>query len=593
MNTMTHLFKKDLMRLKYLLIAWFLLILAQSALGIGGNKIATEVFEFQMILPLLAKMISFLQALMMIVIVPLIIQDDSLVGTTAFWYTRPISRKGLLLAKSFMISIILVIPLLLAELFVLAANGATACQLLLAVPEVLTEKLAIIVPFAILATLTAKFSRYALVGIIIFAAFTIISIILSVVPMFFPDQSKYLPDLDLYRNPSLLASVNFAKSLYIFLIGSALITHQFLTRRTEKTINYLLVAFLVMICFTRLWEWDFLQKECVTVPSSPAISNLSVDFDTQYLIISDEVRYRKTDTREKSISSKQRIKGLPAGQFTISMVMDSVQMQYPDGTTLKSEYLSSFTNEAFSSEKFMLPIQTALKDVKLLNPYKDNSSSTEIFCLDESSLFQFKDKKGIYSANANFDIYEYKIVSRIPLKLGSKDSFGSEQVVIYDILERPNVVSVIINEKKINLLFDRSVKKTSQFDMAQEIYASYSPVYLIVNEKRGEAFLPEVGNNLNTDAMEIFELRLKTKAKMFDFTNQNDRNAFIPEINKEWLADAELVRLDAVQVGTEKITFTIEDFSLPSQSTITENKLDKIDTQLRMQDKQLKQWYPE
>ncbi|HPS54932.1 MAG TPA: hypothetical protein PLP05_04985 [Sedimentisphaerales bacterium] len=587
------MFKKDLMRLKYLLIAWFLLILAQSALGIGGNKIATEVFEFQMILPLLAKMISFLQALMMIVIVPLIIQDDSLVGTTAFWYTRPISRKGLLLAKSFMISIILVIPLLLAELFVLAANGATACQLLLAVPEVLTEKLAIIVPFAILATLTAKFSRYALVGIIIFAAFTIISIIMSVVPMFFNNLSKYIYDLDPYRNPSLLASVNFAKGLYIFLIGSALITHKFLTRRTEKTINYLLVAFLVMICFTRLWEWDFLQKECVTVPSSPAISNLSVDFDTQYLIISDEVRYRKTDTREKSISSKQRIKGLPAGQFTISMVMDSVQMQYPDGTTLKSEYLSSFTNEAFSSEKFMLPIQTALKDVKLLNPYKDNSSSTEIFCLDESSLFQFKDKKGIYSANANFDIYEYKIVSRIPLKLGSKDSFGSEQVVIYDILERPNVVSVIINEKKINLLFDRSVKKTSQFDMAQEIYASYSPVYLIVNEKRGEAFLPEVGNNLNTDAMEIFELRLKTKAKMFDFTNQNDRNAFIPEINKEWLADAELVRLDAVQVGTEKITFTIEDFSLPSQSTITENKLDKIDTQLRMQDKQLKQWYPE
>ena len=180
MNIITHLFKKDLMRLKYLLIVWLFLILAQSALGIGGNKIAAEVFEFQMILPLLAKMIGFLQGLMMIVIVPLIIQDDSIVGTTAFWYTRPISRKGLLFAKSCMILTILVAPLLLAELFVLAANGATAYHLLLVVPEVLIEKLAFIVPFVILAALTSKFSRYALVGIIIFAVFAVISIIASV-----------------------------------------------------------------------------------------------------------------------------------------------------------------------------------------------------------------------------------------------------------------------------------------------------------------------------------------------------------------------------------------------------------------------------
>jgi hypothetical protein len=392
------------------------------------------------------------------------------------------------------------------------------------------------------------------------------------------------------------ASFGVAKDLYVFLIGSVLIAHQFLTRHTTKTIKYLVVAFLVMTCFTQLWRWDFL-KEVSVVQSSPEISDrLSVDIDTQYLIISDEIRHSKKDVREKSISSKQRVKGLPVGQFAILKRMKDVQMKYPDGTILESRYISPFKREVFSSEKFMLPIQAALKDVKLLNPFKEKFSYTEVFSLDESSLHQYKNKTGTYSASGEFDIYKYEIVLQIPLKQGLKDSFGSEQVLIYDVFERPNVISVIINEKKINLLFDRRVKKTSRFDMAQQIFSEYSPIYLLVNKKRQEAFLPEAEDNLNmsANAMAAFgPTRLETKAKLFDFTNLNDRNEFIPAIDKEWLTDAELVRMDAVQIGTEKIDFAIEKFSLPSQSTATGNKMNELEKQFRMQDKKMKQRFPE
>ena len=260
MKFIPYLFKKDLIRLKYLLLVWLLLILAQSALGIGGINLAAEILQFQMILPLLTKLISFLQGLMIIVIVPLIIQDDSIVGTTAFWFTRPISRKGLLFTKSCLVLILLVILPLIAEIFVLASHGATAYLLFLAVPEILIEKLAFITPFLILATLTPKFSRYALVGIIVFAVLVVVAIIRSVIPMFLPSIGKYINNVELFKNPSLEASVGIAKDLYVFLIGSVLIAHQFLTRHTARTIKYLVVAFLVMTCFTRLWNWDFLKE---------------------------------------------------------------------------------------------------------------------------------------------------------------------------------------------------------------------------------------------------------------------------------------------------------------------------------------------
>jgi len=583
-----YLFKKDLLRLKIIFFAWTLLILAQLALGIGGGKLVAEFLEFQMFLPLFTRLIGFLQCLMIIVIIPLIIQDDSLVGTAAFWFTRPISRKGLLFTKSCMILILLVITQLIAEIFVLAAQGATARLLLLAAPEIFIEKLAFVIPFVILAIITPKFSRYALVGIITFVAIVVALIIWSVITMFlrkyFPTFVKHLYNVNMAKSPSLGASGGIAKSIYVILIGSAIIAYQFLTRRTARTIIWLVAAFLIMVCFTRIWSWDFL-KEIPVVKSPPAISgSLSVGLDANYISILDEPRFGKKDIRVKSINVKETVEGLPVGQFAILKETKDVQMKYPDGNSLKSDFVSTNNIKTYSNEQFMRPIQAALKDVKLLNPYKEDFSYTKVFSLDELTFHQFKNIKGTYSAHAVFDIYKYEIVSQMPLKPGAKNSFGAEQVVIYDILERANAISVIINEQKINLVFDRSVKKRSLGDFAQDMYSEYNHVYLIVNTKRNEAFLPEAGINLFSGAMELYSpTRLKTMAKKLDFTNLNSKSEPLPKIDEEWLADAELVRLDAVKVGAEQIDFTVDGFSIPSQSTETGKENSEIEKRLKMQ----------
>ena len=126
--------------------------------------------------------------------------------------------------------------------------------------------------------------------------------------------------------------------------------------------------------------------------------------------------------------------------------------------------------------------------------------------------------------------------------------------------------------------------------MAQDIFSEYNHVYLIVNKKHHEAFLAEEGTNIYANAMAAFgPTRLETIAKQFDFTNLNDRSGRLPKLDKEWLADAELVRMDAVKIGTEQIDFTIEGFSIPTQSTSTSEEIDELNRQLRMQDKQMKE----
>jgi hypothetical protein len=576
-----------------LLLVWLLLILAQSALGIGGHRLASEIFEFQMLLPLLTKLVGFLQGLMMIVIIPFIIQDDSVVGTTAFWYTRPVSKKGLLLSKSLVMLTVLDLPLLAAELFVLGANGASGYHLSLAIPEVVIEKLAYIIPFVILASVTPKFSRYALVGIIMFAIVVVVMILISVAGMIFPVLRQF-GNSEIYKIASLKASHTVAKHLYEIILGVIIISYQFMTKRTVRTVMLVVGTYLLMWIGTFFWNIDFLKETAVVESSAIKVEGVSIDFDPQYLTVSDEFRFNKSDTREKSISTKHIVSGLAEGRFAILKEMHNAKMEYPDGNVLESQYLSTFKREGYYAEKFMPSIQSVLGDVKLANPFTDKFTYTEIFSLDGRNLLQYKDKAGTYSAKANLDIYKYEIVSKVRLGEGMKESFGAEQVVIYDVLKKENAVSVVLHEKIINLLFDRRVKKVSRFDMSRNIYSEYNTVYLLVNKERGEAFLPEAGNNINANVMDAFgPMRLRTKSKLLDFTDVNSRNRVLPKIDDKWLADAELVRINAVLTGTAEIDFTVEDFSLPTESTSASSELDALDQQLRMQDKQMNRWNPE
>ena len=321
---------------------------------------------------------------------------------------------------------------------------------------------------------------------------------------------------------------------------------------------------------------------------------MSLDLDLQHLRASDEFRFNKKDTRDKSISTRHTVDGLSDRQFAILKKMHDAKMEYADGNVLKSNYVSTYKLHGYNNAEFMPAIQDVLGDINLVNPFNERSSSTEIFSVDETSLHKHQDQSGTYTVRAELDVYEYEVVLEVPLNNGMKGLSGAEQIVIYDILEKDNTLSVILHEKKINLLFDRRFKKVSRVDMAQNMYSQYSPVYLLVNKEHGEAFLPEVSNNMNINPMDALgPSRLMTKPKQLFFMDVNGRNEGLPEIDEEWLAGAALVRMNAVLAGTAEVSFRSDDFTLPSEPTQSSSELDKLDQQLRMQDKNMNRWNPE
>ena len=588
MNFVPYVFKKDFIRLKLILLVWLLLIVGQSTLGMGGMKIAADTFEFQMILPMLTWLLNALQGMLILVLVPLVIHEDAFVGTTAFWFTRPISRKAMLVTKLVFIFLLLVALPLAAELTVLAANGVNGHHVLLAVPEILLEKIAYITPFLLLAVLTPKISRYALVGVGIFAGYMLFSVVMYVVAIFIPGFGKFMYNYDLYHQPSLEASMRVAKDIYIIVLGMALVVHQCITRRTRRTVLWCIVAYLLLIPFSQFWSIDFMRVTSSAAAQAAISDSLQLTIDTRHTIINEEMRYRKEDAREKSISVKATVIGLPREQFANLRKLGKARIEFQSGITVKSEYVSPRTLQSASHEKYMSAIQAALGTPRVVNPFYGEFTYTEILSLKDVDMIAHKDKTGTYAAEASFDVYRYQRVTELPLAPGARAEFSSQQVIVYDVLENAQGVSVIVGEKKTNLLFDRSVKKKSRYDLSRDMYSNFKTVYVLVNPNRGEAFLAESGGNLDFDMSAAYgQQRLQTRAKQFDFTHVTDRQPNLPKIDKEWLAGAQLVRLDAVRLGTKKVAVNIENFRIPTQTTSVANQRDEMDQQLREQEKQM------
>ena len=153
MNIPLHIFKKDLRHTRILMSLWLAMVLVQFSLVAIGVNPSDHVM--QAVYAAVGYLMPMLTALVVIVIIPLVVHGEPLVGTTAFWFTRPVDRPALLCAKAFYALSLVSVPLVV-ELIILAVNGATLRQLALAFPEILMGSLSLVLAVAVLAALTPK-----------------------------------------------------------------------------------------------------------------------------------------------------------------------------------------------------------------------------------------------------------------------------------------------------------------------------------------------------------------------------------------------------------------------------------------------------
>lgn len=337
MHLLLHHLRKDFRRLRLLLVAWLLLVGMQAvslavtlpaASGAGiGFPALSAVF-------LLAPV---WQAALVIVAVPLLIHDDSPAGKNAFWLTRPIPARLVLVSKGLFLVLVFILIPLAVELAVFVGSKIGSADTLLAGSEIFLRRLALVSLVAGLAALTPDFLRFATWAGILVAVYAVFLGIFHVAGAPLEEGSA------LFRGAgasSLEASRSLLAGLAAIAIGLAVAGHQYLTRRTARSVVLACLGGVVFIGAGHFWKGDFFSaREGVAPQRSPgeAASTIVLD-DGRVSVPGDDLpagRYEAVATlpleqgaryRERSESVVIRSIALGEAESTVNLLTRRVNL---------------------------------------------------------------------------------------------------------------------------------------------------------------------------------------------------------------------------------------------------------------------------
>jgi hypothetical protein len=527
-----HLFRTDLRRTGVLFTAWLMLV------GLQAGLIATTAHPGDQMMGLayltLSLLVPFFQLLVLIVLIPQIVQEEPLVGTTAFWFTRPIRRVTLLQSKVLFAAVLIVLPLL-AELALMIVNGVTAHDLALAVPEIILAEASAITVIAVIAALTPNFGRFAAAG----AIFLVVSILFGLLLGWLRIISQ---TETLASDFNLLKSRQVANQILILLGGGAVLLNQYLTRKTVRSIIAACVIALLSLTISGFWPWNFLVPNPPPAglgPVNPAAIKLSLSNASSR----DMLSLRLMATPLKDLDGFLELSGLPPGVFAANPKVHA-HLSKADGTLIP--ILAPDPNFGIvGSPPDADSMEYALDGVPIVNAGARSGSSVSLFTIPADVFHQYASQPLNFSAEIDFTASRYEIVAVLPLVRGARYDHGSEHEMITDVLRQADGVNVVLSQHTLHLLFD----PTAESPVAGIAIAARNEatVYLLRNRKRHQALL--IKHAMRMDLTRVLTLQRRVVNQLLNLEFGSEPNFITPTLDNAWLADAELVRLQRIPLG--------------------------------------------
>ncbi|HTM08238.1 MAG TPA: hypothetical protein VL754_07600 [Verrucomicrobiae bacterium] len=534
-----------------------LLILLQAALIIPGIAEAGEDLTLQAITNVLRTLVPILQLLLPIVIIPILIHEEPLVGTTAFWFTRPLDGGTLLKSKMLFLGSILILPPLVTELVILATHGASARQLWLAAPEIFLEQLKFLAYIMVLAALTQSFARFALLGASFFIGYYLLILVYMTVvwytgtPSFLKGPSK----------PHLEDSRYVVTTLATLAISAYLLIGLYRAREARRAWLSIGLAVVFVSLLNHFWSWDFLGRsnEEQRAAIDTAAVNVAVVPDPRARRVSDELRRRPQDNAKKNISAPLQISGLPAG-YAVEPRNIQASLTFPDGRTLEHKgYVSNFDPSAKLNARV---IQEILGPIKILNAEKTRSNMATLFSVSDEDFSKFATIPGKLSAVIDFVVKRYELTGKIPVRAKARYDHGSERAVITQVLKQTGGSNILLRESKISLFFDAGRSSYGAF----ADFVMRPITYILLNDKRNEALWPDERPGPGFEFFDVlFQKRLITFPLALHYTALTEQGGKLTEFNDAWLAQGALARIETKEVGHFTKDIQVDDFIMGAQ----------------------------
>ena len=554
MRLVIHHLKKDLRYLRLVLLTWFVLLLVNSLLIRSGLDLSIASEEGIEVLSSAYVLLYVLQQILQIVIVCQLVQADALAGTTAFWLTRPISRRQLLLSKSLFVLLVLLLPSVIAEVIVLQVNGISVSQTLYALPqETILQSALFLMPTMLLASLTPSLARLAITGLGSVTAFFLIHYAVLASVMTFGTASRrrmsgvfpgQWPTI-FSGNPSgMMVSAILAIGLCGMVIAS-----QYLKRRTVHSATAAVLGMCLVIAALNLWSWDLLKSSewwSARTGLSPESIQLVVTKDAGAGFVRD-------DRGQLMILGRVEPQGLPHDYF-LEVIGHRAAMEFSDRKRVTSSL--DYPWGLFGDWGFASGLQLE-KDVKVLNdPAPMTKPMAPLLSLDVETFQNYQSAPATYSAEALLRVYE-RLTTTLSLTPGSshKDDLGG-MTLIRIVPNQDTLLAGLSKFKPDGFVI--SLRESGVRQWVQRTSLS-GALYILRNQARKEALF---GRSLPQDIFGRFPAlhRLVISRTSIYFTTAGIPDYQGPVIDEQWLQQAELVRVTSRVIGQFSKSVRAENF---------------------------------
>ena len=446
MKHLLHLVRADARRFRVLLALWVLVVIVETVFRAVRPTFVDE-RQLSMMFNLLATMLFATRWLGMVLIVALVVQTHPLVGSDAFWMTRPISWRVLLASKMALLVTTLVAVPTVAELALMVACRVPIAEALpIALQLILLQCLWLFI-FMALSSVTRNLARLAVVaGSVLIGLILLLNVMIAVMMRRMGDGPRMV-DVVPRTEPS---PAGFVVMLLLTIAAAfMLVTVQYRARSVRRSV--LTGAAGICVALAAVFFWPS-RGRLVPVPDwANRDSAVQLTAETprgEFRLSHDGSPLRPGDGWQIGVA-RLTVRGVEEGWLP-TMTLKDASITF-DGATVRT------AGNGYSTQAVLMAATDALNDgphspverqvlgvSRLLEslPFPQAERGTPAIILADAEFRNRLGSQGTYRGSFQVDLDRLTVAATLPLQAGATFQSPQRRLIVDQVIAQNRAASI-------------------------------------------------------------------------------------------------------------------------------------------------------
>ena len=284
MNQMLHVFRKDLRRLRWAIVAWLAVVVARLIVKTVGAEFSFGAVGLQIVIANVSDLLLFTEIVLLALIVAGLVHDEPLVGPDAFWLTRPIGARPLMAAKLLFAALFLIAAPMVGDVMAVAAISRNPQAALRAAPAFVSSQMVWVSLLLGLAVVTPSLIRFLLTLVGGVAAVAVaLSLLTTIILLTVTEDSGYQESMVIDATSSIVMTV------LVTSVALLVIAYQYRNRRAGRAVAIGALGLVAAVVISDIWPWRFAR------PAEPDPGSWARDVARTPAVLDSGVEPRTSD----------------------------------------------------------------------------------------------------------------------------------------------------------------------------------------------------------------------------------------------------------------------------------------------------------